>query len=321
MTSGRLQRVLITGLASPVGRRLAQRLELDPRVEKVVGIDTAAPRQRLERTEFVRVAAEPQLMAPIIRAAQIDTVVETRLPRAETGVAPTASLIAALEATGSPPSKLVFKSSAHYYGYGPGAPAFLTEDAASSREERGVAQQVAEAEAAIRAFAASHPSATVTIVRFAEEVGAEAGGAHMRLLGLPAIPTILGFDPRWQLVEEHDVIGALAHAVDQDLPGTYNVAADGVLALSEIAQLLQKPVLPVVPPFGVGVALRALRRAGLPAPVELLGALRFGRGLDNRRFKATGFPYRYTTREAIIRLGDHHRRRPVAALQGTLQDY
>ena len=117
------------------------------------------------------------------------------------------------------------------------------------------------------------------------------------------------------------MIGALAHAVDQDLPGTYNVAADGVLALSEIAELLQKAAVPLLPPFGIRGPLQALRRAGLPAPLELLDALRFGRGLDNRRFKATGFAYRYTTREAILRLRDHQRGRALPVLQRSLQDH
>ena len=61
---------------------------------------------------------------------------------------------------------------------------------------------------------------------------------------------ILGFDPRWQFVHEDDIAGALHHAVTHELPGIYNVAADGVLALSEIAGLLGKPLLPVLPPWG-----------------------------------------------------------------------
>ncbi len=102
---------------------------------------------------------------------------------------------------------------------------------------------------------------------------------------------------------------ALVHAVESALPGAYNVAADGVLALSEIASLLQKPLIPILPPLGLGRAMAALRRLGLPLPVELAEGLRLGRGLDNRRLKATGFTYRYTTREAILQAA----RSPAAA--------
>jgi UDP-glucose 4-epimerase len=39
--------------------------------------------------------------------------------------------------------------------------------------------------------------------------------------------------------------------------------------------------------------------------------MRFGRALDNRRFKATGHRYRSTTRETILRLGEHMRLEPI----------
>ncbi|HEV3130061.1 MAG TPA: hypothetical protein VGY32_13845 [Solirubrobacteraceae bacterium] len=320
MTSAASRRILIAGLASAVGGRLAQRLELDGGVEKIVGIDTVLPRHRLERTEFAPGSDEPDRLDAILRAARIDTVVETRPPGRRFGSSTARALVAALEAPGSPVRKLVFKSSAHYYGYGSTTPAFLSEaDPACQPDRPGISRDAVDAEAAVARLAGQRPHITVTVLRFADEIGAESRGTHIRLLGLPFIPSILGFDPRWQLVEEHDVVGALAHAIDRQLSGAYNVAADGVLALSEIAALLEKPVLPVLPPFGIGRVTASLRALGLPAPVELVEALRFGRGLDNRRLKATGFPYRYTTREAILRVRQE-RQRPAITLQGTLQD-
>ena len=85
-----------------------------------------------------------------------------------------------------------------------------------------------------------------------------------------------------------------------DLEGVYNGAADGVLVLSEVAGLLGKPLAPVLPPLGTSLAAGALRRAGLRISPETLGLLRYGRGLDNRKLKATGYRYRYTSREAVI---------------------
>ena len=45
----------------------------------------------------------------------------------------------------------------------------------------------------------------------------------------------------------------------------------------------------------------------------MLNQLRFGRGVDNRKLKATGFRYQYTSREAALNLGEHMRLRPVLA--------
>jgi UDP-glucose 4-epimerase len=104
----------------------------------------------------------------------------------------------------------------------------------------------------------------------------------------------------------------LAHAAAKaELSGIYNAAGDGVLVLSEIASLLGRPLLPVLPPWGTTVAAAALRPLGLRMPAEMLRQLRYGRGLDNRRLKATGFSYAYTTREAVVRLRAEQRARPL----------
>jgi UDP-glucose 4-epimerase len=133
------------------------------------------------------------------------------------------------------------------------------------------------------------------------------------MFSLPLVPMILGFDPRYQFVHEDDVVHALEHAAFNDLPGIYNVAADGVLALSEVISLLGKRPLPVLPPWGTGLVAGPLRRLGFRVPDEMLNQLRFGRGLDNRRLKATGFRYQYTSREAVLKLGEHLRLSPVLA--------
>jgi UDP-glucose 4-epimerase len=51
----------------------------------------------------------------------------------------------------------------------------------------------------------------------------------------------------------------------------------------------------------------------------MLSQMRFGRGLDNRRYKATGFVYRYTTRETVIKLREHMRLDPI--LRGAREPY
>ena len=130
---------------------------------------------------------------------------------------------------------------------------------------------------------------------------------------------VLGFDPRLQFVHEDDVVHALEHAAFHVVPGTYNVAADGVLALTEAIGLLGKLPLPVLPPWGTGLLAGPLRRLGFRIPDEMINLLRFGRGLDNRLYKATGFRYGYTSREAVVKLGEHLRVQPV--MRGVEQTY
>ena len=75
----------------------------------------------------------------------------------------------------------------------------------------------------------------------------------------------------------------------------------------------------MLPPWGTGLAASALRRVGMRIPPEMLGQLRFGRGVDNRRFKAAGFRYQHTSRETVLRLGEHLRLHPV--LRGAQEPY
>jgi UDP-glucose 4-epimerase len=316
------RRILITGLSSHWGGRLAQQLEHDKAVEAIVGIDTIDPRHELERTEFVRVDIDDALLRRIIKAAAIDTVVDTRLipdplvsglsQAHAVNVIGTHSLLAACGGTDSPVRKLVFKSSAHYYGCDQHDPAFFGEDMVPAHPPRtAIEHDVVDAERAVAEFAEANPEVTVTVLRFAGAVGGDLRAAHLGLLNLPMVPAILGFDPRCQFIHEDDVVGVLHHAVRHDLPGNFNAAADGVLALSEVVSLLGKPLLPVLPPWGTVFAAVQLRRLGLRVPVEMLRDLRFGRGLDNRKLKAAGFRYRYTTRETVQKLRAQQRLRPL----------
>jgi UDP-glucose 4-epimerase len=316
------RRVLVTGLSTYWGGRLAQALEQSPEVEAIVGVDSEDPTRELERTEFVRVGAQHALLRRIVEAAAIDTVVDTRLvvdsvtttPQKahENNVLGTMNILAACSGHDTTVRKFVFKSSAHFYGAEQDDPAFFTESMRRPHPPRTpIERDILDAEAAVADFAEKAPDVTVTVMRFANVLGPDVRTSHTALFSLPAVPMILGFDPRYQFVHEDDVVAALEHAVDKDVPGTFNVAADGVLALSEVIGLLGKSYLPILPPWATGLAAAVLKRVGLHIPPEMLSQMRFGRGLDNRMLKAHGFMYRYTTRETVLKLGESIRLDPV----------
>ena len=117
------KRILVTGVSSFWGGRLAQVIERDPAVEAIIGVGTEDPTCELERTEFVRLGLQHALLKRIVQAAEIDTVIDTRLvvdsltasPRVahEANVIGTMNILAACGGPRSPVRKVVFMSSAH----------------------------------------------------------------------------------------------------------------------------------------------------------------------------------------------------------------
>src|SRR5574338_1485396 len=120
------RRVLVTGLSTYWGGRLAQALEADPDVDVIIGLDTRQPRVKLERTEYVRSDENYAVLSRIVRATGIDTIAHTFLvvdstqmssrTMHEINVIGTINLLAAASAAGSTVRTVAVKSSAYVYG-------------------------------------------------------------------------------------------------------------------------------------------------------------------------------------------------------------
>jgi UDP-glucose 4-epimerase len=67
--------VLVTGVCRDLGGRFARRIVDDPAVERVVGVDVVPPRRDLGAIEFVRADIRNRVIAKVIAAESVDTVV------------------------------------------------------------------------------------------------------------------------------------------------------------------------------------------------------------------------------------------------------
>lgn len=314
------KRVLVTGLGTFWGGRVAQALESDPEVEVIVGLDRTEPEVALERTEYVRADESYSILSRIVRAARIDTVVHTflvvdsgRTPdRAlhETNVIGTMNLFAAASAPGSTVRQVLVKSSTLVYGSAAGDPAWFTEETRrTSHRRHPVERSLVEVEGYVRDFVVDSPHVAVSVLRFSNVLGPTISTSLSRLLELPLVPAVLGFDPLVQFVHEDDVIRAVLHALRAEVQGVYNVAGDGRLPWSEVVHMCGRRTLPLTP-FGTGLVTRPLSRLRLlDLPPELLDLLRHGRGVDNTRFKRAGFDYRHTSTGAVAAYVEALRRR------------
>jgi len=305
------QRVLITGISRYLGGKLAQDLEKDPDVDYIVGVDLDEPEVDLDRTEFVRADIRNPLIVKVLQTTEVDTVVHLsivttptrvggRTNMKEFNVIGAMQLFAACQKAESV-QRLIMKSTTAVYGSDPRDPAVFTEsDQSRSTPRTGLMKDAAELERYARDFGRRRPDVDVTILRFANFIGPDIETTLTRYFSLPVIPTAMGYDPRIQLIHEDDALEVLRRSVRGSHPGIFNVAADGVVYLSQAVRILGRPPVPVILPLATPVA-NVLRRMGkVDFATDQLQFLLYGRVVDTTRLHEDfGYVPRFTTREAL----------------------
>ena len=310
--------VLVTGVSRYLGGRLAALLAADPGISRVIGVDVVAPDVSIPGIEFVRADIRNPVIAKVLGEAGVDTVVHMgviatpkqaggRSTMKEINVIGTMQLLAACQRTPSVRS-LVVKSTASVYGSGPKDPAKFTEDMEPKHAPTsGWAKDSVEVEAYVRGFARRRPDVAVTTLRFANVIGPRVQTALTAFFSLPVVPTVLGYDPRLQFVHEDDLLEAIHVAVRSPRQGTFNIAGDGVLLLSQALRRAGRTSIGVPGPLFPSVG-RALSPRGLAdfSP-ESVRYLTYGRALDTRAMRRVlGFQPAYTTEGAFLAFADRH---------------
>ena len=313
MGNGRV--LLVTGVSRDLGRRFAVSMATHPEVARVIGVDVVPPRGDLGDVSFVRADIRNPIIAKVIAKEDVDTVVHmsviatpgtagARHTMKELNVIGTMQLLAACQkAPGL--RHLVVKSTTTVYGASSRDPAMFTEAMQPRRtHQSGYAKDAAEVEGYVRGFARRRPDVRVTMLRAANVVGPGVISPITSYFRLPVIPTVLGFDPRMQFLHADDLNAVLRHSVLAEVHGTFNVAGDGVLLLSQAIRRLQRPSV-ALPSFAVGGLGSVLRSARVTEfSPEQLRFLTYGRGVDTTRMREVlGFTPAYRTAEAFADFG------------------
>jgi len=312
------RRVLITGVGSPLGATLARRLEADPGVEYVAGLDTRRPQQPLEGVDFIEADIRDPVIATLIPQAEVDTVVHNQIVRRpgpgmssramhDINVIGSLQLLTACERAPSIGS-IVIRGSAGIYGSEPHAPQFFDEEMARLYPLRSRFQRdVGEIENYFETYARRHPDTVCTMLRYQPAIGPGVDTQVTRYLSALLVPTYLGFDPRMQFVHEDDALDVLVAAVRRPVRGAVNVAGPGSMGLTRMIRSAGRVSVPVAGPLFATVA-NAMRRVGLPELSEdFRRLLRYGRAVDTTRLtEEVGFTPRYGTPAAVQ---DYVRRR------------
>jgi UDP-glucose 4-epimerase len=282
--------ILVTGAARSTGRRLVGALAADPAVDLVVAVDDGEPAEPFPAgVEPLRAQLRSPALVDAIQSSGVDTVVHlgvTAEPGAAGGRASmkehnVLGTMALLGAAYHAPDlrRLVHKSTTAVYGSTAGDPAVWTETMPHEAPRSGFGKDAIEVEDDVRSFHRRRPDVAVTVLRLANQVGPTVSNPMTRYFELPVCPTVFGFDPRLQFLHEADTERVLARAaLGPAVAGTFNVAGDGVVLLSQAIRIAGKAPLPIPEPLVTSVA--ELLRRTLDFSPEQVRFLQHGRVAD-----------------------------------------
>lgn len=303
--------VLVTGVAGSFAARFSRQLAAsgeDLGISRVVGIDLRAPEGELGGVKFVRADIRTPVIGKVMAVEDVETVVHLDVApdssrtgnSKERNVIGTMQLLAACQRSGIV-TKLVLASSSAVYGSSPRDPAMFTESLTARGGTRsGFPKDIVEVESYVRGFSRRRPDVLITTIRAAQVLHPDIETPLRDFFQNPMLPGAIGYDPRLQFCHVDDAVAVLTEAVTRDRPGTFNLAGDGVILLSQAARRLGRPVIPL-PSLGfASAAARVTRVMGGNISPDLHRLLTYGRAVDTTALRDIfGFEPQYTTEEVF----------------------
>ena len=290
-------KVLVTGGAGFLGRSVVAGLTAAG--HDVVSADLRAPAVVMDVTDRAQVdevigGARPEV---VVHLASIVTPGpgSTRELEYAVDVDGTRNVLDACVAHGV--RRVVVSSSGAAYGYHADNPEWITEDQpvrgnevfAYSHHKRLVEEMLP-----------AYPSLEQVVLRIGTILGETVDNQITALFERKRLLKIRGSESPFVFIWDTDVVAVIEQAVTGPVTGVFNVAGDGALTISEIAELLGKPVLTIPEPVLRG-ALAVLSRLGLsPYGPEQTMFLQYRPVLANDRLKTVfGYTPTRTSREAF----------------------
>jgi UDP-glucose 4-epimerase len=237
-----IQRLAITGSSGYLGGKLVEHFRALG--VRVLGIDLNAPKT-VGPDEFLQLDITDTALQSRLEAFAPDTIIhgafafqpmrdEVRMH--EINIGGTRNVLAAV--TRVRPQRFMVISSATAFGAWPDNPIPMDETwPRRARSEFRYAADKTEAEELIAQFAAEHPKIAVSWPRPAMIGGPGLDNYLSRFIfGMPFLVLLDGHDTAVQFVHERDVTAAIAHILQRDARGAFNVGPPDWTCVSEIAR-------------------------------------------------------------------------------------
>ncbi len=141
------------------------------------------------------------------------------------------------------------------------------------------------------------PELNTSVLRFVYTLGPGRRGTLATYLEGPRVPMVMGFDPLFHFMHEHDAEEAVVRAVHHKLRGVFNVAGPPPVPLSLLCSATGRRAIPLPEP----IFRRSLGRFGFPKmPSSATPHIKHPVVVDGSAFvKTTGFEYQYSESQTM----------------------
>jgi len=295
-----VQKVLITGIASGLGRLVARRLR---NTCQVVGADRDQWTARLPELPFYRVDLRARGFEEVFRAERPDAVVHLGFvrhfrasanERYDVNVRGTRRLLDHCRRHGV--KRVLVLSTSYVYGAMPENPCFMDEEypLSASRNYPEI-RDLVEVDTIATSFMWRHVDIDTSVIRPVPTLGYYVESTIGSYLRTNPVVVAMGFDPMMQFLHEDDLAEAVALSVEKGLRGVYNLAGPGQVPLRVAIRETGGRALPLPDPVLRRYASRVM---GLPSGA--IDFIKFPCTIDGARFvRDTGFRPQVGLKEAF----------------------
>ena len=304
-----MKRIAVTGISGYIGNRLLYQLEKMDEVERVIGIDIRPPRVVSSKLQFYcRDILEP--LDEIFTENEVDSVVHlafivkpthNKKGARQVDIGGTINFLEACRKAHI--EQILYLSSHTVYGAHRDNDIYLDEDSPlRPLLDFQYSWDKVKVEHIFSDFAISNNNMCITILRSCPVIGPNAAGAAVTSMFKPVMIRVAGYDPLMQLIHEDDVVNIILTLLSQRRSGTFNIAGDGEILYSEVAEIYGKRLIAIPE-----ILLRLLMgfswklRLQSDSPTSGLEFIKYPPVISNEKLKREiGYQFRYSPREALL---------------------
>jgi len=304
-----MKRIAIAGISGYIGGSLVSRLTEMDDVEEIIGVDVKAPQYSSPKLKFYcQDISQP--LGEIFVKHEIDTAVNLafvlkpthdKKTAHQTDVGGVSNFLDACRQTQV--QYILYLSSHTVYGAHPDNTLFLGEESPlRPLRDFQYSWDKVQVEQILRDYSASNENVHISILRSCPVIGPNATGSVVTSMFTPIMIRVAGYDPPIQFVHEDDLTEVMVNFLSHRKAGIFNVAGDGEIHYSEVAELSRKKVIALP-----GILLRIVMglswklRLQSESPTSGLGFIKYPPIVSTEKIKnELGFRFNYSSRDALL---------------------